>query len=55
MISGVNIRGKANVASVNGAVGSGHLDWLKVDLNPKQLLFKTVHAQKINVNGSTHI
>ena len=33
-----------------------HLDWLKIDLySADRLLIRTIIAQKINVNGSTHI
>ena len=64
------IRGKASVASVNGAGGallgerkpikfSGfkeRLDWLETDLNAAKIItVQTINAQKINVNGSTHI
>ena len=59
------IRGKASVASVT-ELGerkpikfSGfkeRLDWLETDLNAaKKITVQTINAQKINVNGSTHI
>ena len=61
MIPGINIRGKASVASINGAgalVGerkpnkfSGtkeHIDWLKIDLNAAKII--TVQDYKCTKN-----
>ena len=51
---GVNIRGKATVASFNEAGGSNeHLDWLIIDLNAAKII-ETINALKINANESTH-
>ena len=70
MIQGVKIiNAKASVASINRAGGPsgpggcseprgiyGALDLLKIDLNAAEIvLFKTINAPEINVNGSTHI
>ena len=32
-----------------------HLNWLKIDLNAVNIIFKTINTHKINVNGSSHI
>ena len=42
IIPGINIRGKASVASVSKAGssegGEGHLGWLKIDLNATKVI-----------------
>ena len=30
-------------------------NWLKIDLNAAEIIFKTINMNKINVNGSTNI
>ena len=32
-----------------------HLNWLKIDFNAAEIIFKIISLHKINVNGSTHI
>ena len=32
-----------------------HLQWLRKDLNAAKIIIKTLNAQKINVNGITHV
>ena len=32
-----------------------HLNWLIIDLNAAEIIFKTINTHKINVNGSAHI
>ena len=32
-----------------------HLNWIKIDLNSGEIIFKTISLHKINVNVSTHI
>ena len=44
-----------DVGTVVFAQPKEHLNWLKIDLNAGEIIFKTINTHKINVSGSTHI